>query len=290
MIKFELEEFHRNVPENELISDLKRVASKLGKESITIEEYNKSGKYSSNTFKRRFGSWFKALSKAGLEKTRNLGLTDEDLISDLVNVSKKLNKNAITHTEYEQHGQFSISAFQYHFGTWFKALEKAGLKKTRNLGISDKDYFENLEEVWIKLGRQPKYNDMKKPLSKYVAGAYEHRFGTWRKALEQFIEYINKEEDQIPLEIEESIIIDSSSEYQNSLTQHKTKKNISSRLRFTIMKRDNFKCKSCGRSPATDPTVILHIDHIIPYSKGGETVSENLQTLCSICNIGKSNI
>ena len=33
----------------------------------------------------------------------------------------------------------------------------------------------------------------------------------------------------------------------------------------------------------------LHVDHIIPVSKGGKTVMSNLQTLCEQCNIGKSN-
>ncbi len=64
---------------------------------------------------------------------------------------------------------------------------------------------------------------------------------------------------------------------------------ISDKLRYTILKRDNFKCCACGASPAKDPSVELHIDHIIPWSKGGETTLENLQTLCSRCNIGKSN-
>ena len=64
---------------------------------------------------------------------------------------------------------------------------------------------------------------------------------------------------------------------------------ISDKLRYTVLKRDNFKCCACGASPAKDPSVELHIDHIIPWSKGGETVLENLQTLCSRCNIGKSN-
>jgi hypothetical protein len=41
------------------------------------------------------------------------------------------------------------------------------------------------------LGRQPRYLEMQKPLSKYVAGAYAYKFGTWRKALEKFIEYVN---------------------------------------------------------------------------------------------------
>ncbi|MCL4507775.1 MAG: HNH endonuclease [Chloroflexi bacterium] len=34
----------------------------------------------------------------------------------------------------------------------------------------------------------------------------------------------------------------------------------------------------------------LHVDHILAWSKGGETVLENLQTLCSVCNLGKSNV
>lgn len=71
---------------------------------------------------------------------------------------------------------------------------------------------------------------------------------------------------------------------------HKTKREISLRLRFLVMKRDNFKCQICGRSPATDQSIILHVDHIIPWSKGGETTENNLQTLCSKCNLGKSNM
>lgn len=73
-------------------------------------------------------------------------------------------------------------------------------------------------------------------------------------------------------------------------TQHKTKRGINLQLRFIVMRRDNFKCKNCGRSPATDPTIILHVDHIKAWANGGETILENLQTLCSKCNIGKSDL
>ena len=64
---------------------------------------------------------------------------------------------------------------------------------------------------------------------------------------------------------------------------------ISDKLRYQVLKRDNFKCCACGASPAKEPSVELHIDHIIPWSKGGESTLENLQTLCSKCNIGKSD-
>ncbi len=75
----------------------------------------------------------------------------------------------------------------------------------------------------------------------------------------------------------------------NDGTVHKTKRDIPVSLRYQILKRDNFRCVSCGASPAKDPSVELHIDHIIPWSKGGETTADNLQTLCSKCNLGKSN-
>ncbi len=144
MIKFELTAYHRNVSEHEMITDLKRVASHLGKDSVTKSEYDKNGKYHSSTLIRKIGSWFEALSKAGLKQTRNLGLTDQVLIADLRRVAQKLKKDAVTTIEYEQHGQYSKSAFSYRFGTWFKALEKAGLKKTRNLCITDESYFEEV--------------------------------------------------------------------------------------------------------------------------------------------------
>ena len=69
---------------------------------------------------------------------------------------------------------------------------------------------------------------------------------------------------------------------------HKTPREPSKSLRFDVFQRDRYKCVICGRSPATHP-VELHVDHIKPYSLGGETLLGNLQTLCSDCNLGKSN-
>lgn len=58
-------------------------------------------------------------------------------------------------------------------------------------------------------------------------------------------------------------------------------------LRWQVFQRDNWKCCACGRVSAHG--VILHVDHIIPRSKGGTDSLDNLQTLCSECNLGKSN-
>jgi 5-methylcytosine-specific restriction endonuclease McrA len=77
---------------------------------------------------------------------------------------------------------------------------------------------------------------------------------------------------------------------KREIFRHRTSRTINYRLRFLVMRRDNFKCCVTGRSPATDPNVILEVDHIVPWDKGGETVLENLQTLTKEINIGKSNL
>jgi len=58
-------------------------------------------------------------------------------------------------------------------------------------------------------------------------------------------------------------------------------------VRWQVFERDDFKCVACGKS-ASDGA-ILHVDHIKPRSKGGRDTMDNYQTLCHLCNIGKSN-
>ena len=59
-------------------------------------------------------------------------------------------------------------------------------------------------------------------------------------------------------------------------------------LRHEVFKRDNYKCVECGASKEDGAT--LHIDHKIPVSKGGTDELDNLQTLCSDCNLNKSDV
>lgn len=66
----------------------------------------------------------------------------------------------------------------------------------------------------------------------------------------------------------------------------KKRKGISKKLRMEVFKRDSFTCQYCGKSA---PTVILHIDHIQPHSKGGTDEIMNLITSCVDCNLGKGN-
>lgn len=58
-------------------------------------------------------------------------------------------------------------------------------------------------------------------------------------------------------------------------------------IRWQVFERDDFRCVACGKS--AHDGVLLHVDHIIPRSKGGTNTIDNYQTLCNECNLGKSN-
>lgn len=57
-------------------------------------------------------------------------------------------------------------------------------------------------------------------------------------------------------------------------------------LRYRVLKRDGFKCVTCGVSASEAK---IEADHIIPISRGGTSVLYNLQSLCFYCNKGKGN-
>lgn len=257
-MNFELETYHRNIPDSELVTDLQRVASELRERAY------------------------------------------------LQHVAPELRKKSVTAREYDEMGTFCSSALARRFGSWNAALEKAGLQETgRAKVIPDEELFRNLEEIWTRLGRQPRCDELTNKVSTYSKGTYVGRFGGWRKALEAFISYVNNEERAAANDEIESLKVEpiptrktprtikggkASLSSGSAESRQQGPRNINWRLRFIVMRRDAFKCKVCGRTPATDSTVILHVDHIEAWSKGGRTVLENLQTLCSICNIGKSDL
>ena len=55
------------------------------------------------------------------------------------------------------------------------------------------------------------------------------------------------------------------------------------RVRRRVLRRDNYRCRSCGR-----PAGRAEVDHIVPMERGGAPLDENnLQTLCRSCHIAK---
>jgi hypothetical protein len=225
-MKYQLKEFNRNIPDEDLLEDLKRVSGELGITKLSSREYdNNGGKYTSGTIGTRFGSWNKAIEKAGL---------------DLVNQRE----------------------------------------------VSEGELFKNLEAVWLGIGRQPVFREIKNPISKYSTHQYITKFGTWRNALEAFVDFINSDNDSL---VETNNIEESTDNLiqKNEIFKHLTKRFPSERLKVQVLMRDGNKCRLCGITLTGDN---IHFDHIKPWSKGGETLLENLQVLCEKHNLAKGNL
>jgi hypothetical protein len=58
------------------------------------------------------------------------------------------------------------------------------------------------------------------------------------------------------------------------------------KARMRILKRDDYRCRLCGRRAADYTDIELHVHHIRPWSRGGLTDDDNLITLCSTCHDG----
>jgi 5-methylcytosine-specific restriction endonuclease McrA len=213
-------------------------------------------------------------------------ISDSDLLHDLKTVAEKLGTSKLSSRECNDNGgKYTAGTIAARFGSWNIALEKAELNLVHQREVSKEELFKNLEHVWISIGRQPVFRDMKDPISKYSTHQYVTKFGTWRKGLEAFVDYINsddakgieKEEVNVPLTILKT----------EETYKHKTKRFPSERLKVQVLMRDGNKCRLCGVTLIGDN---IHFDHIIPWSKGGETTLENLQVLCDTHNLAKGNL
>jgi hypothetical protein len=205
---------------------------------------------------------------------------DSVLLADLQRVASELGKDTVTAHEYKEHGQYRAEAVRRRFGSWSRVIDAAGLQQPKPPRLADLDYFETLAEVWEALGRRPVYEDMRKPPSRHAPGLFAKRFGSWLKALEKFEAYLRGE-------------VSSEERIERALLnlQHgprplavRTPREADARLRFLVLRRDEFKCQRCGKSPVTDSEVSLEVEQLVAFPNGGDAVLENLRTVCRSCN------
>jgi HNH endonuclease/Homing endonuclease associated repeat len=214
---------------------------------------------------------------------RHRNIPDRELVRDLRRVARETGRECITWRLYATRGKFRPRTLAHRFGSWNAALQMAGLPVIQLKGATDAALFDNLAAVWRKFGRQPTGRELTKRdgLSKFGESTYRLRFGSWHKALDAFETFVNdgSRGARLPQRLRP----------RPTKPRPRSLREINWRLRATVLIRDNCLCRMCGASPAKDPAVTLHVDHIVPWSKGGQTVLGNLQTLCAACNIGKGD-
>ena len=136
--------------------------------------------------------------------------------------------------------------------------------------------------VWSHHGRPPMHKEMSEPPSTVGGKAYIRRFGTWNKALAAFVDRIGQDNEPDARE-RVSVLASVSPPLLVSVMPEARRvaedaRDIPLGLRFRVLHRDRFKCVLCGDHPARNTECVLHLDHLIPWSKGGKTKEHNLRT------------
>lgn len=141
--------------------------------------------------------------------------------------------------------------------------------------------------MWRALGHRPSRIEWENSKPAISHQTYIRYFGGWSNACLAFLESRSIEASAEPTGIAKPLASDKAQpKEQQRVTSSRS---VPAGLRLRVYERDRFRCVFCGRSPISDLRAELHVDHIRPFSQGGETKLENLQTLCSLCNLGKSD-
>lgn len=271
-----------------LLSELRRVVDALNGERLTIKRFNSIAKVHATTLRYRFGSWQAALDKAGISETvapRYKPLVRAELIQALRAFATESHGASLTRDAFAAHLGVDANNLTRRFGKWEKLLAEVGLAPVP-LGrrYTDDECFENILALWTHYGRQPHFGELKRPPSSVGPKAYVRRWGGWRAALSAFVTRVNEPgpsyREPSPLEPTAAIQNDSAVEVP-------APRSISLSMRYRVLSRDKFRCVICGASPAKNISVELHVDHIHPWSRGGQNTEDNLRTLCFKCNLGK---
>lgn len=299
--RFEID-FLSEYTDDALLTEVRRVASLLepGQRLTKVTYQMQEPRVSYSTIQNRFGGWTEALALAGLGERRSEPLSHKltfqlakamskaELLVELKRVHAIVGTPWLTREAFNQNSSIEAGTIRRRFGSFRGGLEAAGVP-SHPLALrpmTDEECFQNLADVWIHLGHAPRYRDMFTSPSRTQGKTYVTRWGTWRKALQALVNWSNTDRLPQSLQLERSA---------NTATQapkarirvEADARDVRPGLRFRVLKRDGFRCLSCGRSPATHLKVELHADHVLAVANGGKTVFENLQTLCRDCNLGK---
>jgi len=135
------------VSNKELLDNLKYLHDLFGRAPRQSElEF---GKYGRAAYSRAFGSFSNALKKIGLTAKIQCGLTNEQLIDDLIRIYNEIGRTP----SFEEFDKLSKTVSNVtmanRFGTWNKAVSAAGIPIVHNQKVSKEEVVEAIHK-WVK--------------------------------------------------------------------------------------------------------------------------------------------
>lgn len=202
-------------------------------------------------------------------------VTERQMLDSLRSFAKQCNGRPFTTREYDRWKDKVCHSWTIseRLGSWRRALARVGIEAgIRARRYSPRELMDNLERVWRELGRPPGQPSMTRHGSGISSGPYRARWGSLRKACEALARFKRGE-------ITEQQLL-------GGVRLRGARVALPLKLRWDVLKRDDYSCVKCGARP---PDVELEVDHIVPVSRAGTNDLANLRTLCRPCNQGKKD-
>jgi len=119
----------------EVISELRRVATQLNSDCLTQNQFNQHGRIRLKTVINKFGSWNQAKESAGLmtnppgpgPELHQQKISDEELLQEIIRLTQELGKQP-SETEMMAKGSFSKGPYRKRWGSFTKARQVAYAK------------------------------------------------------------------------------------------------------------------------------------------------------------------
>lgn len=199
----------------------------------------------------------------------------ESLIAELRRIAKVTGKRTLTRDMINKYGRVNALTVATRFGSLHEAHKAAGLVPGVLRKTTDQDLLKIVVDVWTltqkKFGRSPAMHEVQKYGFPITGQSIAKRFGTWTKAL---IAAAKMASNQTGSKNEKA--------EKPQVKPARKRVRFSERKRFLVFRRDGYTCRMCKRKGGE-----LHVDHVIPFCRGGSDKIDNLQTLCRDCNVGK---
>ena len=170
----------RDVPREELIDEIQRLAEELGGPP-TVAEMKEHGDYGVSTCSNEFGTWNEALKTAGVGTNKQKDVPESDLLAEIHSLSEHLGRTPSA-LKMSKDGGYSVGAYERRFGSWNEALREAGFEVNNRSDIPDAELIAELHRLAKELGRTPRAVDMTEH-SEYGQATYSTSFGSWSEAL-----------------------------------------------------------------------------------------------------------
>jgi Homing endonuclease associated repeat len=159
-----------NEKQQEVIQEIRRIASKLNKDSLTKRDFIEHSSMLISTVMSRFGSWNRAIESAGLMPNSNTfeprsyeaRYTEEELLIEIIRLTKELGKEP-SDDEMTALGKYSPHPYRKKWGKFINARQIAYAKYGFPEGEESSTQESNKSKVPLRKQEQEIPNSIHKP-------------------------------------------------------------------------------------------------------------------------------